>query len=284
MSKRKQKDAVKNEEDSDNSIVNVDFDFFDPNPDVDYLAVKRLAAQLWQGDAESLQLQDLADLVLSQPQVGTTVKCDGKESDPYSFLTVINLRVHQNRTFVKALIDYVLSKSSSNPAFSATLKELLGPQGLQSQNHVGFVFSERLMNMPVQLMPVSYKMLAEEIQWAVEDNNPFRFSHYLFLSQIRKLSAEDVAELEKRVPPTKRQKAGTETTGSQTKVFPIHPEDEEIAKLSIFTTDFPYSNSITPDAESLGLDLGGRLMLMPAERLPQLVDAIAAAYPPPQAP
>lgn len=25
------------------------------------------------------------------------------------------------------------------------------------------------MNIPVQLMPVSYKMLAEEIQWEVED-------------------------------------------------------------------------------------------------------------------
>ncbi|KAI0809111.1 p21-C-terminal region-binding protein-domain-containing protein [Irpex lacteus] len=284
MSKRKQKDEENNDEDSDNSIVNVDFDFFDPNPDVDYLALKRLASQLWQGDTESLQVHDLADLVLAQPQVGTTVKCDGKESDPYSFLTVINIHVHQNRLFVKSLIDYVLNKSSGNPAFHATLKDLLGPQGLQSQNHVGFVFSERLMNIPVQLMPVSYKMLAEEIQWEVEDNKPFRFSHYLFLSQVCKLSAEDVAELEERVPPTKRQKAGTHAPSGQPRVVPIHPEDEEIGKLATHTVDFAYSNTITQDTESLGLDLGGRLMLMPAERLPQLVNALEEAYPPPQGP
>lgn len=73
----------------------MDFEFFDPNPDVDYIALKRLASQLFQGDAEALQLQDLADLVLAQPEVGTTVKCDGKESDPYAFLTVLNLHLHQ---------------------------------------------------------------------------------------------------------------------------------------------------------------------------------------------
>lgn len=164
--------------------------------------MKRLASQLWQGDTESLQVHDLADLVLSQPQVGTTVKCDGKESDPYSFLTVINLHLHQvrlkrvsfkkraevgrqNRPFVKALIDYVLNKSSGNAALSATLNDLLGPQGLQSQNHVGFVFSERLMNMPVQLMPVSYKMMAEEIQWAVEDVSQVSASRSLLTRNAR---------------------------------------------------------------------------------------------------
>lgn len=75
--------------------MDVDFDFFDPHPDVDYLALKRLATQLFQADAESLHLNDLADLILSQPLVGTTVKCDGRESDPYAVLTVLNMHIHQ---------------------------------------------------------------------------------------------------------------------------------------------------------------------------------------------
>lgn len=49
------------------------------------------------------------------------------------------------------------------------MQELLDPAGLQSQNHVGFVFSERLINMPVQIMPPTYRMLQEELSWAVED-------------------------------------------------------------------------------------------------------------------
>lgn len=165
--------------------MDIEFDFFDPNPEVDYLAVKRLANQLWQGDAAVLQVQDLADLILTQPRVGTTVKCDGKESDPYAFLTVVNLHVHKvlacpisprspihsiakDRPFVKALIGYILDKSSNNSNFSAALRDLLGPKGLESSKHVGFVFSERLVNMPVQLLPPMYRMLQEEIQWAVD--------------------------------------------------------------------------------------------------------------------
>ena len=77
--------------------MDVDFDFFDPHPDIDYLALKRLATQLFQGDAELLHVHDLADLILSQPLVGTTVKCDGRESDPYAVLTVLNMHVHQVR-------------------------------------------------------------------------------------------------------------------------------------------------------------------------------------------
>jgi protein BCP1 len=75
----------------------VDFEFFDPNA-ADYIALKRLLAQLFQSDAESLHLHDFAELILSQPLVGTTVKTDGRESDPYAFLTVLNLAVHKVRT------------------------------------------------------------------------------------------------------------------------------------------------------------------------------------------
>lgn len=75
----------------------------------------------------------------------------------------------QNHPSIKALAQYILAKSAGNPAAHAALQTLLGPQGLQSQNHVGFVFSERLVNMPVQVVPHMYRMLADEIQWANDD-------------------------------------------------------------------------------------------------------------------
>ncbi|KLO04155.1 hypothetical protein SCHPADRAFT_1002807 [Schizopora paradoxa] len=53
--------------DSDVSMVNVDFDFFAPNPEVDYIAFKRLLMQLFQSDSEILAVHDLADLILSRP-------------------------------------------------------------------------------------------------------------------------------------------------------------------------------------------------------------------------
>ena len=78
-------------------MVNVDFEFFDPNPNVDYLALKRLIGQLFQADAELLHPNALAELILSQPLVGTTVKTDGIDSDPYAVLTVLNTHIHKVR-------------------------------------------------------------------------------------------------------------------------------------------------------------------------------------------
>jgi protein BCP1 len=54
-----------------------------------------MLAQLFQADAELLHTQELAELIISQPLLGTTVKTDGIESDPYAFLTVLNLRQHR---------------------------------------------------------------------------------------------------------------------------------------------------------------------------------------------
>lgn len=75
----------------------------------------------------------------------------------------------QTRPFVKTLLKYVLDKSSSDAKFHTTLQSLLGSDGLKSENHVAFVFSERLVNIPVQIMPPMYKMLGEEIQWAIDE-------------------------------------------------------------------------------------------------------------------
>lgn len=74
---------------------------------------------------------------------------------------------------MKALVNYVLLKSSPNPAFHTTLQELLGPAGLQAANHVGYIFSERLINMPIQTVPPMYRMLGDEVKWALEEVSSF---------------------------------------------------------------------------------------------------------------
>lgn len=76
-------------------ILNVDFEWFDPNPAVDFHGLKTLLRQLLDVDNQLFNLSELADLILSQPLLGSTVKCDGTESDPFSFLTVLNLETHK---------------------------------------------------------------------------------------------------------------------------------------------------------------------------------------------
>jgi len=88
--------ASDSDESSGNStdIVNCDFEFFDPQKQ-DFLGIKNLLRQLFDADADLLDLGGLSELILGQPLVGTTVKTEGHEGDPLSFTTVLNLRVHQ---------------------------------------------------------------------------------------------------------------------------------------------------------------------------------------------
>jgi protein BCP1 len=76
-------------------MVNVDFEWFDPQPAVDFHGLKTLLRQLLDVDAQLFNLSELTDLILSQPTLGSTVKVDGNETDPYAFLTVLNLQTHK---------------------------------------------------------------------------------------------------------------------------------------------------------------------------------------------
>lgn len=96
MTKRKQ-NSKDDDSDSDSSVdlVNVEFEFYSPNPEVDYHALKRLIQQLLETDAELFHLHEFSELILGQRTIGTTVKTDGEDSDPYAFLTVLNIHEHQ---------------------------------------------------------------------------------------------------------------------------------------------------------------------------------------------
>lgn len=78
-------------------IVNVDFEMFDPQPAHDFHGLKTLLRQLLDADNTLFDISALTDLILSQPLLGTTVKVDGNESDPYAFLTVLNMQEHHVR-------------------------------------------------------------------------------------------------------------------------------------------------------------------------------------------
>ncbi|KIJ45060.1 hypothetical protein M422DRAFT_167173, partial [Sphaerobolus stellatus SS14] len=260
------------------SLIDVDFEFFDPNP-IDFLALKRLIIQLFQHDAELINAHELAELIISQKLVGTTVKTDGIESDPYAYLTVLNLTVHKENPGIKSLIEYLLQKAGKSSDVHSTLQSLLSSQ------QVGFVFSERLVNMPPQVIPPMYKMLTDEIKWAIDDNEPYNFSHFLFVSRLYRLSAEDedamedVQETSRPAKRAKKKNAGPVPKAGGT--YPFHPEDEHIARVASLTFDYNLSKGEPREKDSFGLDVAGRLMVVPADRFPALVQSMAEAYPTP---
>lgn len=299
----KRKDPTVDSEDegssgSDVDIVNVDFEFFAPKP-IDYLALKRLLNQLLQSDAQTFQVHDLANLILSQPLLGSTVKGDGEESDPYAFLTVLNMNVHKDHPSIKALASYLLAKSTSTPSAHTTLQQLIGTEALSSSSqHVGIILGERFVNMPVEVIPPMYRMLADEVEWANEDDEPYNFSHYVILSRLYRLSAADVASLNEEAdaeamsasspkPKKKKKRKSVKSTEEEEDsfkpgTFSFHLEDDVIRKVSTLTLDYDFSNRqprSEDGGESLGLEMAGRLMVVPAEKLKDLVALMAEEYP-----
>jgi protein BCP1 len=89
-------DKGKQQDDDDSGSDEVcDFEWFDPQPAVDFHGLKTLLRQLLDVDSQLFNLSELTDLILSQPTLGSTVKVDGNETDPYAFLTVLNLQTHK---------------------------------------------------------------------------------------------------------------------------------------------------------------------------------------------
>lgn len=49
-------------------------------------------------------------------------------------------------------------------------------------------------------------------------------------------------------------------------------------QLALYSVDYSLTSSQPRDAESFGLDVAGRIMLVPAERFPELVENMVEAY------
>ncbi|EHN02989.1 Bcp1p [Saccharomyces cerevisiae x Saccharomyces kudriavzevii VIN7] len=144
-------------------IVNIDFDFFGGNPDVDFHALKNLSRQLF-GPQEStrIQLSSLADLILGSPT--TTIKTDGKESDPYCFLSFVDFKANRNSDYAKYLqkVDMRLS------TFFKTIND-------SGNKNCALVISERLINMPPEVVPPLYKITLEDVTAALGDDKHYDF-------------------------------------------------------------------------------------------------------------
>lgn len=160
------------QEEEEEEIINVDFDFFDINKDIDFHAIKNLTRQLLGEDGKKIQISPLADLILEAPTI--TIKTDGKDSDPYAFLTALNLKDLKTNDYLKYI-------HKSDAKLSAYLSKI-------SHKNNALLLGERMINMPIQVIPAIFKLTLEEAEKA----NGAHFDHYLIPS--RKYEVNDETE------------------------------------------------------------------------------------------
>ncbi|KAF9161689.1 Mss4p nuclear export [Actinomortierella ambigua] len=255
-------------------IINVDFEFFDPK-EIDFHAVKNLLSQYFASDAILFQTSELSDMIIKQANVGTTIKVNGADSDPFSLMTVLNMNDHiyrQKSEVMKQIKQYLEGKAKSNDKFQAKLKQLLKED---SKQHLGLVISERFINMPVETAPPMWRMLSDEVKWAIEEGLPFNFEYYLLISPTYQEVTPKIDLDDEPVKPTKKKSKTKEDPAT----FFFHPEEELIQQFAELTQDFklttpPSSAESKNTFEDYGIAPARRMMLIHKDKMPQLVELL----------
>ncbi|KAH7031281.1 p21-C-terminal region-binding protein-domain-containing protein [Microdochium trichocladiopsis] len=290
-------DGAESSDDEDFDMVNVEFEWFNFDADIDFHGTKALLRQLLDVDASLHDISGLADLILSQPTVGSTVKVDGKETDPYAMLTALNLREHAGNKGNKAVVELVRyladkaasssstgkdssSNNNNNNNLASVVPELLQAQTSNSGGQaptVGLILAERLINMPAEISPPMYRMVIDEIADAVEDKEPYEFTHYLVLS---KTYQEVEGKKRGRQDPTAAA-AAADTT------WYFHPEDEVLHRYAAAHGSYSFTKHDESIADSkrafqeMGIRPQGHMILIEAGRFAEAVKAISDYLAPP---
>ncbi|KAI9291745.1 hypothetical protein K502DRAFT_308819 [Neoconidiobolus thromboides FSU 785] len=257
------------------SEINVEFDFFDPK-EIDFHNIKNFMTNYFGKDR--IDTSDLADLIISQPLIGTTIKAV-EEDDALAIFTILNMNVHESKNSITQIRDYILSSSRNNQPLYNLLQALLAPG---STRHLGLLLNERLINMPVQIAPPMYKMLGEEIEWAIQDKEPYNFEYILLLSKTYKeVESQETGEGGKDDQDRKKRR-NQPSAGA----FYINLEDEIVSKFAEFEQVLEYHNSAVPDSKrafsEFGVLPGRKFFLFHSSKYHQILQALTEAIPTPQ--
>ncbi|XP_054784198.1 protein BCCIP homolog isoform X2 [Prosopis cineraria] len=234
-------------------VVQADFSFFDPKPG-DFHGVKNLLQTYL--DDKQWDLSGFVDLILGQATVGTVVKVEDDEDEGlFAVVTALNLWRYREQKCIVELKDFLLKECKEEGTFDQ-LKLILGEQA----HDVGLLVSQRVVNLPLQLLPHLYDALFDEVSWATEDEpteelrNSFKFTHYIIYSKIYKhKNAEQNRKL---------------NNDDDDAIIYVKPEDELFHKLSSWFFCFPLRTSQPETRELKTYRSMGLVMAVEVDKIP----------------
>lgn len=206
-------------EETERKMIDVDFDFC-ALKELDFHAIKLLISQLLSKDASLVDVSGLADYLIKQDGVGTVVKTDGDEGDPFAITSIVPL---------------------DDPALSSVKQYITQAMALPEGAKVGLVVSSRLINMPPQVAFPCYRLLVDE---EVAEGT---YTHALVLGRVFRsteeelerdpnahLEADDPAAKGAAIKPKKAKKSKREKQSEQ-QVWAYQPEDDLLASVRQLT-------------------------------------------------
>ncbi|KAH3762015.1 protein BCP1 [Pelomyxa schiedti] len=152
----------------DDDDFEVEFEFFNQRP-LDFHSIKTLSANLL---GVAFNCSELADMVCNA-NVGSVVKADGIDSEALGYITLLNLTSPIGcMTEIK---DFILKFCGSARAKVE--------HAFSQPDTVGLVLNQRMMNLPIALIPPLHRMFFEEVeeQEGLDPATP-KFQYYVLIT------------------------------------------------------------------------------------------------------
>ncbi|CAN0272415.1 unnamed protein product, partial [Ectocarpus sp. 8 AP-2014] len=141
------------------TVVDVCLDFCDPHERF-FHGIRALLAHSYLQEAAGAGLSPLVDLAVAQGAVGTVLSTDADDDAVFGFVTALPLKyLAKEHECVQAVTKFLLEKASK-AGRGSEMEEVLG-EGTQEK--VGLLVSERMINCPMQAVPKLHEALVEDI-------------------------------------------------------------------------------------------------------------------------
>jgi len=229
--------------------IPVEFEAFPPTEE-DFSGIRCLLQQLFLKNA--VDLSKLSDLIISQPEVSTVIKVvnnedddenngesktnddddDESEEDVFGVTTVVNLRKHQDNDAVRQLKKLLVDKCRE---FTSKENTAEFTEVMEGPHSVGFLISERFINIPPQIAVPVYKTLRSELKKIHKKGQDMPLSYFVIICKTYK---DIETKTQKKVKKAK-------TKDSMSALNFINVEDEVFLKESELS--FSYTASTDSD-------------------------------------
>lgn len=212
------------DDDESGSELEAIFEGFTPK-EGDFHGVKNLLNQLLQGF--ELNLSELADSVLAQPDVSSVLKVGDGDDEVFGVLCPLHLKKHAEVSSVKSLKKLILDQCRSNG--SPTAKEQFSSAlGEKSKKNVALLLNERMINLPQELALSLHGALQEDLEAFAEEDASFNFDSFLILCKsVESRSREaEVGSKKKK----KKKSNGASACADDNELLFINVEDELFQK------------------------------------------------------
>ncbi|KAJ1648759.1 Mss4p nuclear export [Dispira simplex] len=141
--------------------------------------------------------------------------------------------------------------------------------------------------MPPQITPPMYRMLAEEIQWAIEDKEPYEFDYYIIVAKVYKEVQSTVDEEDDDGDETGGHPKGKQASQPRKKgkfldtTFYYQPEEELLERHCELYFDYKLSKSSTVSDSKRAFNEFGilparRAFIVPVAKMTQFVENLAS--------